>query len=74
MITFNNKLNAHQFGPFVVRPDTVEEMRGWISDVGWGDQEEDPDFHERLSPEAVIGGVSKHYEGGVPEFLKGMGK
>lgn len=69
---WNSHLSAHQFGPFVIRPHVMDEMRGWCEDCSWGEHAEDPDFLHKMPDESIIRGVQRHYEGGVREFLRGQ--
>jgi len=68
---WNRKLNAQQFGPFVIRKHVLGDMRDWASDSTWAEHDDDPDFVGGLSDEDIIRGVERHHEGGIRGFLEG---
>lgn len=51
--------------------DVIEEMRDWISDREWRDQ--DPDDVGNLAPVEVVCGVARYYDGGIRQFLRDSG-
>ena len=46
----------------------IAEMREWLAECSWADLE--PDDITDLPPREVVSGVRRHYDGGVPQFLR----
>ena len=45
----------------------IQDMRDWIGECAWGDL--DVDDIDDLSDRQVVGGIERHYAGGVDAFL-----
>jgi len=57
-------------GVALYSPETLAAMREWIADCYWPDL--DASDVATLSDAEVIAGVRKHFDGGIPEFLRCM--
>lgn len=51
--------------------EQIEDMRGWLADCSWRDL--GVEEVAQLSDEQVVGGVRRHYVGGVEQFLVDSG-
>lgn len=60
----------YQIHRWLLTGDEVAAMRHWLGDcvAGWRDL--DLDDVAELTPEEVVAGVQRHYDGGVRGFLQ----
>lgn len=56
--------------PQNIQPEVLAAMREWIADCVWPDLE--PGEVEALSAAQVIGGVRRHFDGGLDAFMLTM--
>ncbi len=54
--------------PDNISAEVLEAMRSWIADCSWPDLDDAAD----LTPAEVIGGVRRHFDGGINAFLQTM--
>jgi hypothetical protein len=54
----------------MINQETIEAMRDWIRACERGDLEEED--IEELCEEEILEGVSRHYSGGIKEFIRGL--
>lgn len=52
-------------------PEQLAEARGWISDCVWPDLE--PEDIDQLTAAQVQRGISRHYDGGITQFVADQG-
>lgn len=52
----------------VEHPALIEQMRDWVKECSWGERFEDSDIDD-MTPEELIKGVQRHYEGGLKQFM-----
>jgi len=52
----------------VEHPALIEQMRDWVKECSWGERFEDSDIDD-MTPEQLIAGVQRHYEGGLKQFM-----
>lgn len=57
---------------YTVSVQAIIEMREWVSDCTWAEDDYEDDWISELSDEQIVRNVHVHYDGGINGFLRAM--